>query len=159
MLFWLKFWMNLPSPTCTLHVLPPLHFLIYHPNNIWWGVQLLTGQLSSASCCILPHRSIYFELCSQTPLSLCFSLNARDQVSHSQNNRQNYICVYFNFYDFKQIKDSDLNSINSTLIFLWNEILICYWYSQISEFVTLSKDLSAMVCPAFWWPDTKNRTI
>jgi hypothetical protein len=59
------------SLTCTLHVLPPLHSLIYHLNNICRGVQimkLLTEQPSSASCCILPLRFKHSAPCSQTPL-------------------------------------------------------------------------------------------
>ena len=73
---------------CVTHALPNSSSLIYHPNNIWQGVQvlkLLLIQFSPTSCYFIPLKSFFFiifpDSYCQTPSSGDFSLNL-DPVSH-----------------------------------------------------------------------------
>jgi hypothetical protein len=74
-------------------------FYKYSPSYIkfllWRRVQVMNF------LCL--HPNILLSTPFSNTLSLCSSVNVRDQVSH-QNHRQNYSFVYSNFYVFKQTR-------------------------------------------------------
>jgi len=100
------------NPVCTsplLHVCymahPSRSSSYYHPNNIWWAVQiikLLIMYFSLLPCYLIPLRPKYSPKhpVFTHPQSTCLSQCKRPSFTPIQNNRQNYISVYLNLCDF-----------------------------------------------------------
>jgi hypothetical protein len=119
----------------------PLHPQRDQSKYTWRRVQVmkfLVVLFSPPSCDFISLRSKYSP---QHPLSntvsLCSSLNVRDQVSNPHSCRQNCSFVYSKIYVFRyQTVGSGLNGKecyqNSiSLTFLLSQILISYCYSKI----------------------------
>ena len=145
------------SPPYALHALPISQF--YHPNNVGWGVQiikLLIMWYSPLPCYLIPLRPKYSPLqpflkhpqstwtkssCCvlilyiiKWTLSLHFSLNASDLVSHPYKTTDRIIVLYtliFTFLD-SNLEDKILHWMiasipwfQSALNFFLNRTLIC----------------------------------
>ena len=100
------------KPVCSSHFCtcciprPSRSSRFYNPNNIWWGVQiinLLIMSFSSVPCYLVTLRPKYSP---QLPILKQPQLTSLPQCERPgftriQNNRQNYSCVYLNFYVFE----------------------------------------------------------
>ena len=85
-----------------IRAISPAHLLLlYHPNNIGWGIQisqLVIGQLSSLLCYLVPPRPKYS---SQHPIlkhpqPVFIPQCQRPSFSPIEHNRYNYNSVYLN---------------------------------------------------------------
>jgi hypothetical protein len=101
-----------------------------HSSYIWWRIQvakLLIMTFFPTSCYFNPLRSTYILLSTlfSNTLSLGFSFNVRDQVSHPYRTTGKIIVFYiliFMFLDSRQ--EASITRILSALNFLLNQVLI-----------------------------------
>jgi hypothetical protein len=141
-----------------------------HSNYIWWRVhdmKLLIVQFSPTSYHFVPLRSnILFSTLFSNTLSLCSSLNAKNQVPHPYKVTGKILvfCILIvTFLDKarrQKVLDWMVASITwneSPYNFFLNQILICYCCSKYLNCATFSEDLLAIFmfwfCHEFWWWD------
>ena len=88
--------MHLSSLPYVPHAPPPSRPRFDRPNNIWYGIQiikLLTMQYPPIPCYLVPLRpSIFLSALFSNTLSLCSSLNVKDQVSNPYKRALHKIC-------------------------------------------------------------------
>jgi hypothetical protein len=78
----------------------------YHPNGIWWGVQviqLLIMHFSPLPCYLVPLLNTLYS----KPLSLCSSLNVSYQVSQPNKTTGKIIVLYIVIFKFFNSKLKD----------------------------------------------------
>jgi hypothetical protein len=123
-----------------------------HPNNIWWGVQIIKLPLMYSSpppCYLVPLRPThlpYFQTSSAYVSPQC----ERPSFTPMHNNTQNYSSVYLNLYIFWQqagrqgILRRIIPSIpwlQSFWISLWMELWFVRGFPKYLKCSTLSNDL------------------
>ena len=138
----------------------------YHPNNIWWAVQiikLLIMQFSPLPCYLVPLRSKYSPQRSilKHPQPTFLSQCEHPSFTPTQNKWQNYTSVYL--YIFRQQTGRQkilqrmiarISGLQSVLNFFLNGISMRYGVPKYLKFSTLSKELLPFFIlwlrPAFW---------
>jgi hypothetical protein len=107
------------SPISYMHSSPHSYFMscpshspwLDHSNYTWRRVQVMK-QFSPTSCHFIPlWANILLSTLFSNTLSLCSSLDVRDQVSHPYRTTGEVSSAYSNFYVFRQ----------QTLLRLWTE--------------------------------------
>ena len=140
----------------------------YHPNNIWWGIQIIKllimyfSPFHYYSYTITPPQHPILK----HPQPTFLPQYDRPNFTPIQNNRQNYNALYINLYIFGQQTERQkilhlmIASIpwsQYALSLFLNKILICYSFSQIFDMLYFSKGLLCTFifwfCTSFWSGD------
>ena len=96
----------------TRHMARPSHSSwFYHTNNIGWGVQIIklfimqSPPVPVTSSLLGPN--ILLNIRFSYTLSLCYSLNMSDQVSHPYKTTVKIIFLYISIFKFLDMKEED----------------------------------------------------
>jgi len=107
-------------------------FWVDHPNNIWWGVQIMKPFImgfSTLACYLVPHRPKYSlqHPVLKHPQPMFHPQCEQSSFTPIQNSRHNYNSVYLNLHIFLGNKLEDKNSAQNdsrhSLISICSEFL------------------------------------
>jgi hypothetical protein len=86
---------------------PSHHTWLDHPDSIWWRAQVINFLIMPPTLSSLLGLSIVLITLFSSNLSLCFSLNVRDLLSHPYKTTGKIIVFYISIFTFLDNRQKD----------------------------------------------------